>query len=80
MVKKSTSPHKWAKIVPGHLYGWHKELSDARRHTILSSAVRKDSYATIVRRLNQLRNLTKDRGTKAAAVKDMLFLKKKFKG
>ncbi len=79
MASKSVSSRKWAKVVPGHLYGWHKGLSDARRHIILFGAVRKDSYATIVRRLNQLRNLTKDCGAKAVAVKDMLFLKKKFK-
>ncbi len=70
---------KWAKIEKGHLYGWKKTLSDARRHAILSSAAKKDSYATIVRRLNQLKNVTRDAGTKKTAAKDMLFLKKKFK-
>ena len=70
---------KWAKIEKGHLYGWKKAQSDARRHTILSSAVKKDSYATIVRRLNQLKNVTRDSGTKKIVTKDMLFLKKKFK-
>ncbi len=70
---------KWAKIEKGHLYGWKKTQSDARRHAILSSAVKKDSYATIVRRLNQLKNLTKDTETKKVAAKDMAYLKKKFK-
>lgn len=70
---------KWAKIEKGHLYGWKKKQSDTRRHAILSSAVKKDSYATIVRRLNQLKNVTKDTGTKRTATKDMMFLKKKFK-
>jgi len=70
---------KWAKIEKGHLYGWKKTQSDTRRHTILSSAVKKDSYATIVRRLNQLKNVTRDAGTKKTTAKDMLFLKKKFK-
>ena len=70
---------KWAKVVPGHLYGWQKAQSDATRYRILSHAVKKDSYATIVRRLNQLRNLTKDSGTKAVCKKDMEYLKKKYK-
>jgi len=70
---------KWAKVVPGHLYGWKKELSDSKRHSILNIAVKKDSYATIVRRLNQLKNLTKDRQTKSIAQKDMEYLKKKYR-
>lgn len=75
----SSKPRKWARVVPGKLYGWHKDLSAFKRHAILSRAVRKDSYATIVRRLNQLRNLTKDKGTKAVAKRDMAFLKTTFK-
>jgi hypothetical protein len=72
-------PRKWAKIVPGHLYGWKKEQSDMLRHAILNKAVKKDSYATIIRRLNQLRNVTKDKETKLAVRKDMEYLKKKYK-
>ena len=70
---------KWAKIIPGHLYGWSKSLSDTRRHAILNAAVKKDSYATVVRRLNQLRNVTKDRETKRVAKKDMEYLKKRYR-
>jgi hypothetical protein len=72
-------PGKWAKIVPGHLYGWKKDQSDTRRHAILNKAVKKDSYATITRRLNQLRNVTKDRETKRIVQKDMEYLKQKCK-
>ena len=72
-------PRKWAKIVPGHLYGWKKDQSDSTRHRILNNAVKKDSYATIVRRLNQLKNVTKDRETKSIVKKDMGYLKKKYK-
>lgn len=82
MVKKSKIKNikrKWAIVVPGHLYGWKKEYSESTRRKILKKAVKKDSYATIVRRLNQLRNLTKDSRTKAAAKKDMAYLKKIFK-
>ncbi len=74
-----TSKRKWAKVVPGHLYGWKKSQSDSTRQKILNAAVKKDSYATIVRRLNQLRNLTKDRQTKSVIRKDMGYLKKKYR-
>lgn len=70
---------KWAKIEAGHLYGWQKTQSEAKRHSILNAAVKKDSYATIVRRLNQLRNVTKDSETKAVVKSDMEYLKKKYK-
>ena len=70
---------KWAKIEAGHLYGWTKLQPDAKRRSILNKAVKKDSYATIVRRLNQLRNVTKDSETKAVVKSDMEYLKKKYK-
>ena len=70
---------KWAKVVPGHLYGWKKTQSDLTRRRILSTAVKKDSYATIVRRLNQLHNLTKDQETKITLKKDMEYLKAKYR-
>ena len=72
-------PRKWAKITPGGLYGWKKTQTDSTRHAILNKAVKKDSYATIIRRLNQLRNVTKDRKTKKLMEKDMEYLKKKYK-
>lgn len=68
---------KWAKVVKGGLYGWKKTQNDLSRHSILDKAVKKDSYATIVRRLNQLRNITKDRETRKVMEKDMDYLKKK---
>jgi len=70
---------KWAKIIPGGLYGWKKTQIAFTRHRILNKAVKKDSYATIMRRLNQLRNITKDKQTKDLMVKDMLYLKKKYR-
>ncbi|MBW2982129.1 hypothetical protein KY343_04575 [Candidatus Woesearchaeota archaeon] len=72
-------PRKWAKVMPGGLYGWKKTQSDSARHAILNKAVKKDSYATIIRRLNQLRNVTKDKETKKAMEKDMQYLKEKHK-
>lgn len=73
MAKK---PRKWAKVEAGGLYGWKKTLSDSARHSILNKAVKKDSYATIIRRLNQLRNITKDKMTKKLMEKDMAYLRK----
>ncbi|MDP7180048.1 MAG: hypothetical protein QF824_02165 [Candidatus Woesearchaeota archaeon] len=70
-------PKKWAKVTPGHLYGWKKTQADQTRRTLLNKLVKKDSYATVIRRLNQLRNLTKDPKTKSVAKKDMEYLKKK---
>ena len=72
-------PRKWAKVEKGHLYGWKKTQADRTRHGILLKAVKKDSYATIIRRLNQLRNITKDRETAKLMEKDMTYLKKKFR-
>jgi hypothetical protein len=72
-------PRKWAKVEKGALYGWKKTQSDATRHRILNAGVKKDSYATIVRRLNQLRNITKDKATKILMEKDMAYLKKKYR-
>lgn len=70
---------KWSKIIKGHLYGWKKSQKELIRHKILDRIVKKDSYATAVRRLNQLKNVTKDLKTKVIAKKDMLYLKKKYK-
>jgi hypothetical protein len=72
-------PRKWAKVKAGGLYGWKKTQSVVTRHRILNQAVKKDSYATIIRRLNQLRNITKDRETKQCMEEDMGYLKKKHK-
>jgi len=72
-------PRKWARVAPGGLYGWKKTQADSTRRRILNAAVKKDGYATIIRRLNQLRNITKDKQTKTKMEKDMEYLKKKYK-
>ena len=61
---------KWAKF-KGHL-GWHKDMSAAARHKLLVAKVKRDSYATIVRRLLQLANITQDKPTEKKARADML--------
>ncbi len=68
---------KWAKF-KGHL-GWHKDMPIAKRHKLLVTKVKKDSYATIIRRLLQLANITKDKATERIARADMAYLKKKFR-
>lgn len=70
---------KWAHFESGKLGGWSKKLPQARRHFLLEKLVKKDGYATAVRRLLQLRNVTKDKGTVQKATSDMAYLRKKFR-
>jgi hypothetical protein len=70
---------KWAHFESGKMGGWSKSLPQAQRRAILEKLVKKDSYATVVRRLLQLRNVTKDQETILKASNDMLYLRKKFK-
>ncbi len=70
---------KWAHFEPGKLGGWSKKLPQAKRRSLLEKLVRKDSYATAVRRLLQLRNVTKDKETIKKATSDMVYLRKKFR-
>ena len=68
---------KWAKF-KGHL-GWKKEMPEAKRHKLLVSKVKRDGYATIIRRLLQLANITKDKATRKEARADMAYLRAKFR-
>ena len=70
---------KWAKVEKGALHGWKKDMPVAKRHALLDRLVKKDSYATTVRKLNQLRNVTKDQETKKIVKQDMDWLKKKYR-
>ncbi len=70
---------KWAKFEEGALGKWKKALPAAARRAELVKLVKKDSYATVIRRLLQLKNVTKDVATVKAAESDMAFLKKKFR-
>jgi len=45
----------------------------------LDKLVERRGYATVVRELNALRNVSTDRKTKSAASSDMRYLKKKYK-
>lgn len=63
----------------GSLYGWGKDLSERARHQALNESVRKDGYATTIRRLNALRNVSTDAKTDRVAKADMIYLKKKYR-
>ena len=76
MAKKGKPTRYWSKFEEGALGSWTKSMSENKRLVILKKLVKRDSYATIIRRLNQLRNVTKDEPTKKKAAKDMANLKK----
>lgn len=59
---------------------WHADSKAETRRKILASLVKKRGYATVVRELNALRNVTTDAKTKQAAEADMKWLKKKYRG
>ena len=59
---------------------WKATHKAASRRRILASLVKRRGYATVVRELNALRNVTTDAKTKQAATADMKWLKKKYKG
>ena len=70
---------KWAKFEPGALAGWTKKLAQGKRRDILEKLVKKESYATVIRKLLQLKNVTKDEETVKKATSDMEYLQKKFR-
>ena len=72
---------KWApkKIKEGGLGGWSKDLSAEKRHKILERVKSKSGYATVIRRLNFLNNISDDPATKRAAKSDMTFMQKKYR-
>lgn len=71
---------RWFHAQPGALGGWNKNLTTEKRHEILKRRVQRDGYATVVRRLNALRNVSTDRETDILAEKDMAYLKKRYRG
>ena len=70
---------KWAHFEFGKLGGWNKKLPQAKRHSLLEKLVKRDGYAPVIRRLLQLRNVTKDEETVRKASADMLHLRKTFR-
>ncbi len=76
---KTPKSERWAKIEPGALGGWSKDMSEKARREILRGIVQRESYASVVRRLNQLANLTTDARTKRTARADMKWLKQTYR-
>lgn len=69
---------RWFKPM-GKLYGWTKDGSVSARREALGKSVRHDGYATTVRRLNALRNVSTDRKTDRVAKEDMNWLKRRYR-
>jgi len=70
---------KWAHFESGKLGGWSKKLPQTKRRAILEKLVKRDGYAPVIRRLLQLRNVTKDQETVMKASADMIYLRQKFR-
>ena len=74
-----TPPEKrWFKP-KGTLQGWGKDIPLKSRRRILTHMVRTQSYATVVRKLNALRNVSTDRETDKVAKADMKWLHSKYR-
>lgn len=63
-----------ARIEPGALRGWSKDMPKKERRYILLRQVYSDGYATVIRRLGWLVNVSNDRETVAAARADRKYL------
>jgi len=63
----------------GKLRGWSIDKSQEKRRHILDRLVRKLSYATVVRKLNALRNVSTSKETDRKAKADMEYLRKKYR-
>ena len=76
------SPAKWFRP-RGHLQykgdDWHAWLPAHERRRILRGHVRVVGYATVIRQLNALRNVTKDRETRRALKMDMAYLRRRYR-
>lgn len=67
------------RLRPGFLRGWKKSQSAGTRHRILAKLIRRDSYATISRRLTALKNVSPDRGTDRAVNADLNWMREKYR-
>ena len=78
-LRHSDAARKGIIIKSGGLHGWKKTMPADDRRGILKGIVQKEGYATAVRRLNALRNISKDKRTDDIALKDMNYLRKEFR-
>lgn len=63
----------------GNLHGWEANQRASTRHGHLRKSVKADGYATTVRRLNALRNVSTSRHVDAVAKADMGWLHRTFR-
>lgn len=70
---------RWFVAEKGALKGWKAEMPATKRRTILNRMVRTDSYATTIRRLNALKNVSTSRKADASASADMAYLRNKYR-
>lgn len=68
---------KWFVARPGALGGWTKWMLAENRRRILRRLVRNHGYATVIRRLVALKNVSVDRETDRAAEADIAYLQKR---
>jgi hypothetical protein len=61
--RRTPKKKRWAKVVPGELAGWKKSKTQKARLAALEKLIKKDGYTTVIRRLNQMANLSWDLGT-----------------
>lgn len=72
---------RWSQkidVKEGALAGWSKDLPQTERLQILHRLVKKDGYATVIRRLNFLINIGQDPETDKAAKSDMAALQEEY--
>ncbi len=70
---------QWYEPREGALRGWQACLPASERRRILRRIVRREGYATAIRRLNSLRNVSTNRETDHAAKMDMEYLRRKYR-
>lgn len=69
---------RWFEPI-GKLDGWGIDKSDTERHKILDKVVKRDGYATTIRRLNALKNVSTNRKTDRTTTEDMNYLRRKYR-
>lgn len=71
---------KWADFSNGdYIPGWKKSYSQKKRLQALRKLIKKETYADIIGKLNQLANVNQDYNTAKKARADMLKLKKEYR-
>lgn len=75
---KTPAAKRWFKP-KSTMQGWNIKMSAASRRRILSHMVRTQGYATVVRKLNALKNVSTSRSVDRIATVDMKYLKRKYR-